>query len=350
MIVFSWCFTDHVRSWCLDDDIWMDVWWMLYVVWWMFDGSLDLWMFEAMKLINSMCSSWKIQLFEGDPEVTDQWRMLRGNSIPGSFVFRCLEEIEELALSFPFLNRQRSTVQATFVIFTNPINLINLILSTSLDKFHLWAKSTTPMTRGSRNRDDDNDDTMLFRFTRSRPGDQEKSTVFFQNPEKPGEIRKSPAVFQKKNLRSLKNNKKTCANHSSKTSYLRSPKKAVFGCSRKSPLGSGMEALKSAAHRGQRNGPMARGRNPECPICSPRMRAFQDLIKIPLKVDIIWSSPMKIIENHLSYFETRKFAHAFHHHSTWWNSTQSDRAMQSSTWQSPCLKDSVYTVTKWASR
>lgn len=51
-------------------------------------------------------------------------------------------------LVLPFLNRQRSTVQATFVIFTNPINpinlinlipinLINLILSTSLDKFHL---------------------------------------------------------------------------------------------------------------------------------------------------------------------------------------------------------------------
>lgn len=36
-------------------------------------------------------------------------------------------------LVLPFLNRQRSTVQATFVIFTNPINpinLINLILST----------------------------------------------------------------------------------------------------------------------------------------------------------------------------------------------------------------------------
>ena len=43
-------------------------------------------------------------------------------------------------------------------------------------------------------------------------------------------------------------------------------------------------ALKPAAHRGQRNGPMAG--DTECPICSPRMRAFQDLLNPPKKVDI----------------------------------------------------------------
>lgn len=195
IMMFGWWYLDG----CL-----MDVVCCLMDVWWIF-GSLEVWSDETHKFHVFILK---------DPTLR---RRSRGNRPMANAAWQLDSRQLRVPLSrgnrgtclvLPFLNRQRSTVQATFVIFTNPINLINLILSTSLDKFHLWAKSTTPMTRGSRNRDDDNDDTMLFRFTRSRPGDQEKSTVFFQNPEKPGEIRKSPAVFQKKNLRSLKKQQK----------------------------------------------------------------------------------------------------------------------------------------------
>ena len=192
--------------------------------------------------------------------------MLRGNSIPGGFVFRSRGN-RGTCLVLPFLNRQRSkcsTVQATFVIFTNPINLINLIpinpinlinliLSASLDKFHLWAKSTTPMTRKGRE---------TVTMTPCCSGSQDpvqaikKNPRFFsrtRRPEKPGEIRSHPIVFQNKNLRSLKKQKKhvqIIVLHLMLSEI--SDKKAVFGCCsrfgkidmmkrQKSPLGSGME-------------------------------------------------------------------------------------------------------------
>ena len=111
-MMFGWWYLDG----CL-----MDVVCCLMDVWWIF-GSLDVWSDETHKFHVFILK---------DPTLR---RRSRGNRPMANAAWQLDSRQLRVPLSrgnrgtclvLPFLNRQRSTVQATFVIFTNPINPIN---------------------------------------------------------------------------------------------------------------------------------------------------------------------------------------------------------------------------------